>query len=172
MGIKVLMPKQVHERYEKYQNAIIANSMKKHMVGGYRIIPFEVPHDADIECLAYIIDGPGIGRMLYMTDCVYCKYNLSKMKLNYIICECNHINGRLCENYEDHLWKRVLSTHMDLSTVKEFLRVNRTDELKTVILCHLSKTNADESEMLRQVQAVVGDSVNVHIAKKGVEIEL
>lgn len=172
MGIKVLMPKQVHERYEKYQNAIIANPMKKHMVGNYKIIPFEVPHDADIECLAFIIDGPRIGRLLYITDCVYCKYNLSKMKLNHIICECNHINDRLCENYEDHLWKRVLSTHMDLSTVCEFLRVNQTDELRNVILCHLSADNANPDVMKSEVQTVVGDSVNVYIAKKGVEINL
>lgn len=56
--------------------------------------------------------------------------------------------------------------------MKEFLRVNQTDELRNVILCHLSADNADQEEMLRQVQTVVGDSVNVYIANKGLEVEL
>ena len=137
---------------------------------GWQMKSFELPHD-DVENRGIYLISPSGHRILYMTDFSFCKYTFTKLKVQTILIECNHMDD-IDEGSNENKFCHVVRGHSSLSTVCEFLRVNQTDELKTVILCHLSETNADESEMLRQVQAVVGNSVNVHIAKKGVEIEL
>lgn len=135
---------------------------------GWKLYAFPVPHDG-VECRATYIECPGGHIMLYMTDCSYCKYKFTNQKINTLLIECNYID---MEEDNESKKNHVFRGHMSLKTCKAFIKVNQTDELKNVILCHLSAENADESEILRQVQEVVGDSVKVHIAKKGVEINL
>ena len=137
---------------------------------GWKMKSFELPHD-NVENRGLYLKSPSGHRMLYMTDFSFCKYIFQKLKVQTILIECNHMDD-IGEDGNEGKFAHVLRGHSSLSTICEFLRVNKTEALKNVILCHLSETNADESEMLRQVQAVVGNSVNVHIAKKGVEIEL
>ena len=138
--------------------------------GGYRLKAFELPHDETL-CYGSYIVSPSGHRMLYMTDFSYCAYTFKKLKIQTMLIECNHMDDIAEEGNEGKIY-HVLRGHSSLSTVCEFLRVNHTEELKTVILCHLSSENADESEMLKQVQEVVGEKVKVGIAKKGVKLEL
>ena len=172
MGIKVIMPRQVVEKHPGFVNAITATPMSKMHIDEYTIIPFDVPHDEGVECLAYIVEHSGFGKFLYMTDCMYCRYNLSKLKIRHVLCECNYFQSNLYENYEEYTRNRVLKTHMDVETCKSFLKVNKTDALKNVILCHLSADNSDSVEMKRQVREVVGENVRVEIAKKGLVLNL
>lgn len=137
---------------------------------GWQIKAFELPHD-DVENRGIYLKSPSGHRILYMTDFSFCKYTFTKLKVQTILIECNHMDD-IAKDDNEGKYSHVLRGHSSLSVVKEFLRVNQTDELRNVILCHLSADNADPDEMLRQVQTVVGDSVNVHIAKKGVEINL
>ena len=170
-GFKVLMPKQVKERFEDYTLAIQAEPMKRISIGGFKVTPFEVPHDEDVTCFAYIIEHKDFGKLLYMTDCMYCRYNLKKLKINHFLCECNYIKGLADENYEKGLRDRVLKTHMELETVKEFIRANASDSLQNVILCHLSAENADADKMVTEVQKIV-PSANVCVAERGLDVEL
>ena len=170
-GFKVLMPKQVKERFEDYTLAIQAEPMKRISIGGFNVTPFEVPHDEDVTCFAYIIEHKDFGKLLYMTDCMYCRYNLKKLKINHFLCECNYIKELADENYEKGLRDRVLKTHMELETVKEFIRANATDSLQNVILCHLSAENADADKMSAEVQKIV-PSANVCVARAGFQTEL
>lgn len=170
-GFKVLMPKQVKERFEDYTLAIQVEPMKRISIGGFKVTPFEVPHDEDVTCFAYIIEHNDFGKLLYMTDCMYCRYNLKKLKINHFLCECNYIKELADENYEKGLRDRVLKTHMELETVKEFIRANATDSLQKVILCHLSTENADADKIVAEVQKIV-PRANVSVAVKGLEVEL
>ena len=170
-GFKVLMPKQVKERFEDYTLAIQAEPMKRISIGSFNVTPFEVPHDEDVTCFAYIIEHKDFGKLLYMTDCMYCRYNLKKLKINHFLCECNYIKGLADENYEKGLRDRVLKTHMELETVKEFIRANASDSLQNVILCHLSAENADADKMVTEVQKIV-PSANVCVAERGLDVEL
>ena len=61
---------------------------------------------------------------------------------------------------------------MELETVKDFIKANKSNVLRTVILCHLSSDSANPEECLAEVQNVVGDGVNVVVAHKGLEVEL
>lgn len=137
---------------------------------GWKLNAFELPHN-DVANMGVAIISPSGHRLLYMTDFSYSKYTFTKMKLQTILIECNHMDDVAEEDNEGKFY-HVLRGHSSLSVVKEFLRVNQTEELKTVILCHLSSENADESEMLKQVQEVVGEKVKVVIAKKHLSIDL
>ena len=170
-GFKVLMTQQAKEHFENNILAIPVEPMKKMSICGFDVTPFEVPHDEDVTCFAYIIEHENLGKLLYMTDCMYCKYNLNKLKINHFLCECNYIKELANENYEKGLRDRVLKTHMELETVKEFIKANASDSLQNVILCHLSNSNADSERMVAEIQKV-SNKANVCVAEKGLEVEL
>ena len=137
---------------------------------GWKLNSFELPHD-DVANMGVLIITPSSHKLLYMTDFSYCKYTFQKMKVNTILIECNHMDD-VAEEDNEGKFVHVLRGHSSLSTVCDFMEINKSDELKTVILCHLSESNADDKEMLSRVKEVVGETVNVLIAKKGVSLEL
>ena len=136
---------------------------------GWKLFSFPVMHDGT-ECRAAYIVCPDGHKLLYMTDLSYCKYRFIEQKINTMLIECNYMDDMDEENESKR--NHVFRGHMSLKTCKEFIKVNQTEELKNIILCHLSSENSNESEMIRQVREVVGDKVNVIVAKKGVEITL
>lgn len=172
MGIKVYMPPQVKEQYEDSGFAIPIEPMRKFEVSGFTVTPFEVLHDKDVVCYAYIIEHESFGKLLYMTDCMYCRYNLKPLKINHFLVECNHMKEFLDENYEMGLRNRVLATHMELQTTKGFVQANKSSELRNVILCHGSEQNLDFEDAENQVKDIVGKRVSVMVAKAGMQTEL
>lgn len=166
------MPPQVKEQYEDGDYAIPIEPMRKFEVSGFTVTPFEVPHDKDVACYAYIIEHESFGKLLYMTDCMYCRYNLKPLKINHFLVECNHMKEFLDENYEMGLRNRVLSTHMELQTTKGFIQANKSSELRNIILCHMSVDNMDELVMLREISEVAGNRVKVSVAESGLSVEL
>ena len=155
MGIPVFMP--------------YKGGKQKCLYDGWKIFSFPVEHDGTENRAAYILCPDG-HKFLYLTDLSYCKYKFVDQKVNTILIECNHMDDMDEENESKR--NHVFRGHMSLKTCKEFIKVNQTEELKNIILCHLSSENSNESEMIRQVREVVGDKVNVIVAKKGVEITL
>ena len=143
--------------------------------GGWKVLPWYVPHTGgdgeDCPCFAYYIHSPSGHRIVYITDFMYSPVTFKSFNVNTILVACNH-DDDIEELENSTKFRHILSGHSKLSVVKELLRQNQTEYLKNVILCHLSRENATESEMLRQVQEVVGDSVQVVIATKGLQIEL
>ena len=137
---------------------------------GWKMKSFELPHDG-IENRGIFLKSPSGHRILYMTDFSFCKYTFTKLKVQTILIECNHMDD-IEEEGNEGKFAHTVRGHSSLSVTKEFLRVNQTDELRNVILCHLSADNANPDVMKSEVQTVVGDSVNVYIATKGLEVEL
>ena len=134
-------------------------------VGDVTFIPFEVPHDTT--CYAYLIQLDG-RKIIYMTDFGYCKYTFLSWSIDTWIIACNHID---LPDEDSPKYAHVVTGHSSLETVKGILSVNRHEALKNVILVHYNE-GADTDAMLREVTEVVGDGVNVTIAKKGEEIVL
>ena len=143
-------------------------------IGSFRATPFYVPHTTRDPDTGEILPCPNYGYlihhdevdMLYATDFEYLAYTFRNQKLNAMVLECNHDNeiDNLSPNYE-----HVLRGHSSLSVVKDIVRANITPMLQNIILCHLSDENADEPEMVRQVQEVAGSRVNVAVAKAGMK---
>lgn len=136
---------------------------------GFVIKSFKLPHDGVENCGAYII-CPNGHRLLYMTDFEYSPYVFRDQKINTMLIECNYCKSMI--DPEAEKYNHVLRGHASLDVVKEFVRVNRTTELKNIILCHLSNTSADEAEIMREITSVVDPSVDVTIARRGLTFEL
>lgn len=140
--------------------------------GEWNVVPFEVPHtNSDgTECqnYAYLIDRLG-ERLLYMTDWMFCRYDLSPFNINHFLIAINYTELDVEEAGKKN---HVLHGHSSLDTTLEFLKTSMTDACKTVIACHLSSRNADESKIVRELTELVPETVNVVIAKKGMTLTL
>ena len=135
--------------------------------GKWKVIPWSVPHTSHdgspCPCYAYYIQSPSGHRMVYMTDFLYSPVTFKNMKVNTILIAANHDDDIESEG-NSAKYDHVVRGHSKISTVVEILRQNKTSELRNVILCHLSATNATPMKMLTAVYEAVGLDVNVHVA--------
>ena len=106
--------------------------------------------------------------MLYLTDFEFCGFRFQHIRPNVILIECNHNRA----DDEAANYAHVVLGHASLYVTKEFVRVNATEDLTNVILCHLSDTNADPQLIQEQIESVVPPMTKVDIAEKGKVIEL
>ena len=146
--------------------------MKRFRIGNFTVTPFNVPHDADIECYGYLVEHKSFGKLLFLTDLEYCKYNFSKYNINHILCECNHDKNLVDENYEHSVRNRVLKTHMELHTFLDFIQTNDNPALRNVVLIHLSDKNADSAQFLQKTKETVKYGADCYIAEKGLTINI
>lgn len=141
-------------------------------IGDFTILPFEIQHDA-VEPLGFLIQHSDIGKLLFITDSYYCKYNFTE--LNYIMIECNYSMDIVNENFEKGLIHpvlrdRLLKSHFSLDNVKEFLRAIDLSQVKEIVLLHLSDRNSDGERFKTEIERLTGKPT--YIADKGLEIGL
>lgn len=74
----------------------------------------------------------------------------------------------IAEDSNDAKKYHVYRGHMELETVKEFVIANKSDALQNVILCHLSRDNAEPSECVAEVKKIA-PLANVDYAAAGKE---
>ena len=146
------------------------NLTQTHKNKGWYFKSFDLPH-GDCPNTGIYIMSPDGHKLVYMTDFQHCAYKFTKLHINTFLIACNHMDD-IDKEANEGKFAHTIRDHSSLSVVKEFLRVNKTDRLQSVILCHLSPDNAQPSVMLQEVQEVVGDNVRCYIAKKGQVIEL
>ena len=60
---------------------------------------------------------------------------------------------------------------MSIDTACNFVKANNSKDLQNVIMCHLSKNNADKDLFIEKMQKVAPQA-NVYVARKGLEVEL
>lgn len=144
--------------------------MKKVQIGKFSAVPFNVPHDIDIECYGYLIEHEEMGKVLFLTDLEYCKYNFSKQNINHILIEANYSND-LIDN-EAVNFEHILKGHMSLQTALDFISTNDNPELRNVVLLHLSDKNGNPVDFLQKAKETVKYGANCYIAEKGLEVDL
>ena len=142
---------------------------KVYQIGSFKVTPMGIPHDQTPN-FAYIIEFPDGSRLLYATDFSYLPYRLNSGHINFFLVECNHIADMV--DTSEAKYKHSIRGHSELSTIREMLRVNKTPDMRNVILCHLSEGWSDPNRMKQEVQEVVGKWVKVDIAEKGKAWEL
>lgn len=142
--------------------------------GNFLIRPFKLEHD--VECYGFYIMHQDMGRLVFATDTYYVKYHFSNV--NHIMIECNY-SQKIIDNRNNQgetvnaLRDRVLQSHMELETCKDFVRANTTSDLHTVTLMHLSDGNSDERLFSEEINNIVaGAGTKVYVANKGVTIDL
>ena len=144
-------------------------------LGDFTILAVEAQHDADVECLAYLIVYRPTGeKLLYATDTYYLKNTFKD--LNYILIECNYCRDILDTNFEKGLIDkgrrgRLLKSHFSLENVKLFLQANEMWSVEKIILIHLSDTNSNAARMISEVEAVTKKRITV-AAEAGMIIPL
>ena len=147
-------------------------------IGSWTVIPFYLPHTTRDKETGALIPCPNFGyliqygdeKLLYMTDWEYCSYIFKRQRINYMVLECNHMDNLMDSSSANYI--HALKGHSSLSVVKDFVEVNKTPDLRNVILCHLSSENADPETMQKEVQSVAGKWVRVDVAHAGLEVEL
>ena len=171
-GVQCYGSDELQEKLETvYGEKIIGLPEKRSLrISEWIITPFYLPHDKTPN-FGFLIDFPDdAGRLLYATDFEYLPYTFKSLKINYFLLECNH-QADLVDRSEAK-YEHSLRGHSEIETVKEIVRVNKTPDMRNVILCHLSDGWSDPETMQKEVQSVAGKWVSVSVAKAGFEVEL
>lgn len=116
-------------------------------------------------CYGFLITHPEMGKLLYITDTEFCKWRFADV--NHILISCNY-QKKYIDDENVAKMNHVFRGHMELETVKDFVMANKTDSLKNVILCHLSRDNAEPSECVAEVKKIA-PMAYVDVAQGGKE---
>lgn len=139
-------------------------SLREFSAGTFRVLPFDVEHDAP-EPLGFLLKSTVTGeKLLYFTDTYYLKYRFSGV--THILCEANYSLDILHEKIDigaipKFLGERVMSSHMSIDHLLDMLRKNDLSCLQRIYLCHLSDSNSNAAEFKRRVQEATGAEVIV-----------
>lgn len=139
-------------------------------LGNFKILPFDTRHDA-AEPLGFLIYHPDCGKVLFITDAKYSDYTFKG--LNNIIIEANYsldiINSKYnAQNNKLFLRNRILDSHFSIENCIELLNNNDLSHVNNIILIHLSDSNSNEADFVKQIQDLTAKTVVS--ANKGMEI--
>lgn len=142
--------------------------MDRKTLGVYAVSSFPVEHDGTPCCGFYIRHISGF-KMLYVTDLELTRYRFTSQKVNFILCECNWQSEYI--NKETASYRHKVLGHMSLDACLGFLKVNATESLQAVAICHMSNQTVDVSECLEKIKELLPDA-NVYAADNNTTIQL
>jgi len=138
-------------------------------IGGFKVIPFYVPHN-DTPNFGYLIEHGEMGRLLFATDFEYIPYNFQKQQIQHFLIEANYQEqfiDRDLPNYE-----HKLLGHASLETCIGAIKANQTPNLRNVIICHLGGGSSSSEYFISEMQKVTGRGIFVACAMPGLVVEL
>ena len=128
----------------------------------FRILPFDVEHDA-AEPLGFIFHSLATGeKLLYITDTYYVRYRFQG--LTHIMAECNYTADGIAESVAEgripiELVPRLVRSHMSLDNLLDMLKANDMKTVRQIYLLHLSDNNSEAQRMKEAVQEQTGAEV-------------
>ena len=122
---------------------------------------------SECSCYGFWIQHPEMGTMIYATDTELIKWRFKNV--NHILLGVNYDPELLSD--DDAKKNHVVRGHMSIDTACDFVKANASDQLRNVIMCHLSKENADAGKFIEKMKKAV-PNVNVCVAEPGMELEL
>lgn len=137
--------------------------------GEFKVMGFYVPHDG-CPNFGYLVQHEEMERLLYLTDMEYCPYSFKNLRVQHLLIESNYIEDLV--NREAENYAHQIRGHCSLNTCKGIVEVNKTPDLRTVTLIHLSNKACDPNRVLKEIKEVVGNRVEVNVAVPGLEVEL
>jgi len=154
----------------KHHRASVITPENQFTVGRFRVIAFDVKHDAQ-QPVGFMINHPETGTILFVTDTYYVAKRFRG--LNNIIVECNYsqeiLDRKLADGATpDFLRNRIFKSHMNLDTCKELLQANDLSQVNNIVLIHLSDSNSNAAQFKKEITAITGKQV--HIAEAGLTI--
>lgn len=139
-------------------------AMNELSIGSFKVLPFDIQHDAP-EPLGYLLKSTETGeKLLYFTDTYYLKYRFKGV--THILCEANYdldiLNSKVSGgDVPKCLAERIISSHMSIEHLEQFLRSCDLSKLRAVYLCHLSDSNSNAAEFRERIQRLTGAEVIV-----------
>lgn len=140
--------------------------LRKYRIGDMRFMPFEVPHDDELN-YGYFIELPNGETFLYATDYSYIPYIFNR-PINHFLIECNFTLTDV--EHDAEKYGHVIRGHAALNTVVSYLHGSVCETTRNIILCHASYFS-NKNRMRQTVQREF-PSVNVYVAHKGDEYEI
>jgi len=131
-------------------------------IGCFNILAFPLLHKnadgSDCQNAGFLIQS-GDEKLVYITDTPYSNYNIPG--LTHIMIEANYSIEILDENIRKGvipyaMWQRLLYSHMEIGSTKEFLLSNDLSKCQAIYLIHMSDNNADPCLFQRDVQEITG----------------
>lgn len=120
---------------------------------------------SECPCYGFLITHPEMGRMLYITDTELIKWKFKG--INHILLGVNY-DKDLIDNEDSAKVNHVYRGHMSIDTACDFVKANNFKDLENVIMCHLSKNNADKDLFIDKMKNTVSNA-NVDVAEPGKE---
>lgn len=163
MGIQILAP-------------YLGDSRKSMNMGGFTVKSFDLTtidgnwthtnaDGSECPCYGFLITHPEMGRMLYITDTNLIKWRFKG--ITHILLGVNY-DKDLIDNEDPAKVNHVYRGHMSIDTACDFAKANNSKDLKNVIMCHLSKNNADKDLFIDKMKSVVSNA-NVDVAEPNKE---
>ena len=90
--------------------------------------------------------------------------------MQHLLIEANYIEDLV--NREAENYAHQIRGHCSLDTCKGIVEANKTSDLRTVTLIHLSDKVCDPNRVLKEIKEVAGGRVEVNVAVTGAEIVL
>ena len=116
---------------------------------------------SECPCYGFLITHPEMGRMLYITDTNLIKWRFKD--INHILLGVNY-DKDLIDNEDYAKVNHVYRGHMSIDTACDFVKANNSKDLQNVIMCHLSKNNADKDLFIDKMKSTVPNA-NVDVAE-------
>jgi phosphoribosyl 1,2-cyclic phosphodiesterase len=171
-GLEVYASRGTHEAIGTiiHHRAMVLSAGKEQGIGGFRVLPFDVKHDA-AEPLGFMISHRETGNILFLTDSYYVEYTFRD--LHNVIIEANYESEILDQRLSTgstpgFLRDRVIQSHMSLDTCKKTLMANDLSRVINIVLIHLSDSNSNARRFKREVEEETGK--RVWISQPGMEI--
>lgn len=147
-------------------------------LGGIKVTPFEVPHDAT-QTLGYHIDFFG-EKFTIMTDLGKVTDDAVKYArlADHLIVESNYdVDMLITGNYPKELKERIMNGrgHLSNEQTSSLLRMAHHDTLKDIFLCHLSGNNNTPETARRKGEATlraIGSKASLHCLPRSAASEL
>ena len=152
------------------ERTIALSPNKSCQISSFTVVPFNVPHDTEIECYGYLIKHEEMGKLLFLTDLEYCKYDFSNQMVNHVLCEVNY--DMQFVNRDEPNYEHRLRGHMSLDTALKFISTNDNPALRNVVLIHLSDKSGDPALFRQRTEETIKYGANVYIAGKGLEVDM
>lgn len=144
--------------------------------GDFRVQPFDLTtldgrwthtnaDGSECPCYGFLITHPEMGRMLYITDTNLIKWRFKG--ITHILLGVNY-DKDLIDNEDSAKVNHVYRGHMSIDTACDFVKANNSKDLQNVIMCHLSKNNADKDLFIEKMKKTVPNA-NVDVAGAGKE---
>lgn len=172
-GLTIWSGEKTHEKLQTtmHHNSGILKPEKIQKIGGFKILPFLVEHDA-AEPLGFLINHAETGNILFLTDTFYCKNTFRN--LNNIIIEANYSKKIIDDKVSNgaspqFLRDRILMSHLSLENCMELLIANDLSSVNNIVLIHLSDSNSNAKGFKSAIEKLTGKTVT--IADSGMTIE-